>query len=78
MPQQQTSAVDPGWWDLLKIATEGAVREEPFLTLVAILASMIILTVGPVWMTQRYKLQKFRIEAQREFNRLRLTGKSDE
>ena len=55
MASQSLEDVDEGWWDILKHAVAESAQTRPFATLLALLATLVIVTVGPIWLRLHYR-----------------------
>lgn len=70
-----TVDVDDRWLDIIKAAPANASVEEPFLTLVALLSTFVIVSCGPLWLVLHYRFKSLKLREQAKFERQRRTGK---
>jgi len=71
MASQGLGEIDPGWWPILKRAVAESAQTRPFPTLVALLAALVIVTVGPIWLVLHYTYLRERARQQSELAKVR-------
>jgi len=71
MASQALKDVDEGWWAILKHAVAESAESRPFATLVALLATFVIVTVAPIWLRLHYRHLKERARQRAELEKVR-------
>lgn len=74
MAESAIPEIDEHWWELLKDAVGAAIQSNPFATLVALLLTIIIVTVGPFWLILHYRLLHNRDNQRARFEKIRRDG----
>lgn len=71
MAADSLGQVDERWFPIIKEALKRAAGQEPFLTFLAVLATIVILAVVPLWLVVHYRYLSLRAKHRAEFARLR-------
>lgn len=63
--------INKEWYQIIKDSAAESSKQEPFLTLIALLSTVIIIVVVPSWLRQHYRYITLREQQRSQFDAIR-------